>query len=202
MKIAIFGLGYVGVVSAACLARDGHEVLGVDPNPVKAELVNQAKSPIVEPGLEELIRTTVGAGQLRAGADHAAAVRHCELTPGMRRHARAGQRQPRPALCAADRASRSARQLASIDEFQIVVDPLHAAAGLDAVGGHSDAASSSRGKRAGEHFGVCINPEFLREGTAIYDYDHPPKTVIGADRRAQRRARARAVREASRPDDR
>ena len=68
MKIAIFGLGYVGVVSAACLARDGHEVLGIDPNSVKTYLVNQAKSPIVEPGLDALMQSTVAAGRLRGSA--------------------------------------------------------------------------------------------------------------------------------------
>jgi GDP-mannose 6-dehydrogenase len=88
VKIAIFGLGYVGVVSAACLARDGHDVLGVDLNAVKTELVNRGKSPIVERGLEELIEASVSSGRLRAGADHAEAVRHAELmlvcvgTPG------------------------------------------------------------------------------------------------------------------------
>ena len=66
MKIAVFGLGYVGVVSAACLARDGHNVVGVDPNPVKVDFLRQGKSPIVEPGLEELIASAVAGGWLRA----------------------------------------------------------------------------------------------------------------------------------------
>ena len=179
MKIAIFGLGYVGVVSAACLARDGHEVLGVDPNPVKTELINQAKSPIVEPGLEELIRSTVGAGQLRAGADHAAAVRHCELmlvcvgTPG----AANGSLDLRYVRRICEQIGEA---LASIDEFRIVAIRSTLLPGsMQSV--VIPTLQQFSGKRAGEHFGVCINPEFLREGTAIYDYDHPPKTVIGAD---------------------
>ena len=88
MKLSIFGLGYVGVVSAACLARDGHDVCGVDPNSVKTGLVNEGKTPIIEPGLDQLIRDCVAADRLRAGADVAAAVAHGELllicvgTPG------------------------------------------------------------------------------------------------------------------------
>jgi GDP-mannose 6-dehydrogenase len=88
MKIAVFGLGYVGVVSAACLARDGRSVVGVDPNAVKVNFLSQGKSPIVEPGLEELIASAVATGRLVAGSDHAAAVAQCDVlmvcvgTPG------------------------------------------------------------------------------------------------------------------------
>jgi GDP-mannose 6-dehydrogenase len=179
VKIAIFGLGYVGVVSAACLARDGHEVLGVDPNPVKTDLLNQAKSPIVEPGLEGLIQTTVAAGRLKAGADHAAAVRHCDLmlicvgTPG----AANGSLDLRYVRRICEQIGEA---LAGLDEFKIVAirSTLLPGSMQSVVIPTLEQAS---GKRAGEHFGVCINPEFLREGTAIYDYDHPPKTVIGAN---------------------
>jgi GDP-mannose 6-dehydrogenase len=178
VKIAIFGLGYVGVVSAACLARDGHEVLGVDPNPVKTDLLNQAKSPIVEPGLEGLIQSTVAAGRLRAGADHAAAVRHCDLmlicvgTPG----AANGSLDLRyiRRIC-----EQIGEALTGIEEFKIIAirSTLLPGSMQSVVIPTLEQAS---GKRAGAHFGICINPEFLREGTAIYDYDHPPKTVIGA----------------------
>src|SRR5579862_5742285 len=74
MNIAVFGLGYVGVVSAACLARDGHNVLGVDPNTLKIEILQRGRSPIIEPGLDELIAPAVASGRLVAGADYAAAV--------------------------------------------------------------------------------------------------------------------------------
>jgi len=179
VKIAIFGLGYVGVVSAACLARDGHEVLGVDPNPVKTDLLNQAKSPIVEPGLEELIQTTVAAGRLTAGADHAGAVRHCDLmlicvgTPG----AANGSLDLRYVRRICEQIGEA---LARLDEFKIVAirSTLLPGSMQSVVIPTLEQAS---GKRSGEHFGTCINPEFLREGTAIYDYDHPPKTVIGAN---------------------
>jgi GDP-mannose 6-dehydrogenase len=179
VKIAIFGLGYVGVVSAACLARDGHEVLGVDPNRVKTDLVNEAKSPIIEPGLDALMHLSVAAGRLKAGADHARAVRHCDLmlicvgTPG----AANGSLDLRYVrrIC-----EQIGEVLAGIDEFKIVAirSTLLPGSMQSVVIPTLEQAS---GKRAGEHFGVCINPEFLREGTAIYDYDHPPKTVIGVN---------------------
>lgn len=179
MKIAVFGLGYVGVVSAACLARDGHKVLGVDPSPVKTDLLNKAKSPIVEHGLENLIQSTVASGHLRAGADYAAAVRHADLmlicvgTPGAAngsldlRHVRR--------VC-----EQIGEMLAEIDEFKIIAirSTLLPGSMQSVVIPTLERAS---GKRSGEHFGVCINPEFMREGSAIYDYDHPPKTVIGSD---------------------
>jgi len=179
VKIAIFGLGYVGVVSAACLARDGHEVLGIDPNSVKTDLVNQAKSPIVEPGLEALMQSTVAAGRLRASADHASAVRHCDLmlvcvgTPG----AANGSLDLRYVRRICEQIGEA---LAGLKEFKIVAirSTLLPGSMQSVVIPTLEKAS---GKRAGEHFGVCINPEFLREGTAIYDYDHPAKTVIGAN---------------------
>ena len=68
MKISIFGMGYVGCVSAACLAEAGHEVVGVDVNPLKVDMVNRGKSPVIEKDLDGLIRTAVSAGRLRAAA--------------------------------------------------------------------------------------------------------------------------------------
>ena len=74
MRISVFGLGYVGAVSAACLAADGHTVIGVDTNPVKVDLLNQARAPVVEAGLGELIEDGVRAGCLAATTDCDAAV--------------------------------------------------------------------------------------------------------------------------------
>lgn len=179
MKITVFGLGYVGVVSAACLARDGHDVLGVDPNTVKTGLLNEAKSPIVEPGLDGLIKSGVASGRLRAhedpkgGVDHAELMLICVGTPGAAngsldlRYVRRICEQIGDVL-----KTTSAYKIVAIrstllpGSMQSVVIPT---------------LEQTSGKKAGVGFGVCINPEFLREGTAIYDYDHPPKTVIGAD---------------------
>src|SRR5215813_7757599 len=88
MKLSIFGLGYVGSVSAACFARDGHEVIGVDVNSLKVEIINAGRSPIVEPQLDKLIDEAVKAGQLRATTDAANAISSsdvslvCVGTPG------------------------------------------------------------------------------------------------------------------------
>ena len=103
MKISIMGLGYVGAVSAGCLAEEGHEVIGVDPQQAKVDLINEGRTPIIERDIGEMI------------------------------------------------------------ERNVVIPELEAASGL----------------KAGQDFGLCINPEFLREGTAVHDYFHPPKTVIG-----------------------
>ena len=188
MKIAVFGLGYVGVVSAACLARDGHSVLGVDPNSLKVDLLRQAKSPIVEPGLEELIAAAVDAGRLVAGSDAAAAVSQSELlmvcvgTPG----------QPNGSLDLSyvrRVVQQIGEQLASATEYKVVVIRSTLLPGsMQSVVIPTLEEYSQR--RAGKDFGACINPEFLREGSAINDYDHPPKTVIGAsDERAAARVR-------------
>jgi len=183
MKIAVFGLGYVGVVSAACLVRDGHEVLGVDPNAVKVGFLRQGKSPIVEPGLDELIAAATAAGRLTAGSDTVAAVAQCDVlmvcvgTPG----------QPNGSLDLSyvrRVVQQIGEQLAGAAAYKVVIirSTLLPGSMQNVV---IPALEESARRKAGQDFGVCINPEFLREGSAIYDYDHPPKTVIGAsDERA------------------
>jgi len=188
MRIAVFGLGYVGVVSAACLARDGHSVAGVDPNPLKVDLLRQGRSPIVEPGLEELIVAAVSAGRLVAGADPAAAVSPSEVlmvcvgTPG----------QPNGSLDLSyvrRVVQQIGEQLAAAAAYKVVVIRSTLLPGsMESV--VIPALEEASQRRAGTDFGVCLNPEFLREGSAINDYDHPPKTVIGAtDQRAAARVR-------------
>ena len=178
MRISVFGLGYVGVVSAGCLARDGHEVLGVDPTAVKTRLVNEGRSPIVEPGLDTMIAAGVAAGRLRATSDPDAAVRHadfmlvCVGTPG---HANGS--------LDLSYVRRTCEQIGAVlaqcsDYKVVVVRSTMLPGSMESV--VIPTLEQASGKRAGREFGVCINPEFLREGTAIFDYDHPPKTVIGA----------------------
>lgn len=177
MRISVMGLGYVGVVSAACLARAGHDVIGIDPEQVKVDLVNAGQSPIVEKDIGEIIREQVAAGRLRAAVDIAGAARDSDLffvcvgTPSLanggldvsyvRRVCEQIGGELREHAGAPVVAIRSTMLPGTVRE--VVVPALEA---------HS-------GKRAGVDFGVCINPEFLREGSAVYDYDHPPKTVIG-----------------------
>lgn len=179
MKLSIFGLGYVGSVSAACFARDGHEVIGVDVNPLKVEIINSGRSPIVEPQLNELIIEAVKAKRLRATTDAADAVSSsdvslvCVGTPGNPNgsldltHIKNSCKQIGIALSAIDRhhvvVIRSTLLPGSIERHVIPTLEVFS------------------GKRAGKDFGVAINPEFLREGTSVYDFDNPPFTLIGAD---------------------
>jgi GDP-mannose 6-dehydrogenase len=178
VRLAIFGLGYVGVVSAACLARDGHRVSGVDPNSTKTELVNKGRSPIVEPGLADLIRAATESDRLKAGNDVQSAVDASDLllvcvgTPGHENGSLDLGYVRR--VC-----EQIGAALRSSSEYKVVVIRSTMLPGSMATV-VIPALEANSGKRAGHEFGVCINPEFLREGCAIYDYDNPPKTVIGA----------------------
>lgn len=176
MRIGVFGLGYVGTVSAACLARE-HEVIGVDPNSVKVDLINGGKSPIVEKGLDELVAQAVARKRLTATTSAKEAVGRTDIslvcvgTPS----------RPNGSLDL-QYLTRVCREigevLAEADPFHVVVIRSTVLPGTmrDVVIPTLEEAS---GKKAGVDFGVCSNPEFLREGTAVHDYDHPPKTVIG-----------------------
>lgn len=176
MRISVFGLGYVGCVSAACLASMGHEVVGVDVNPEKVELISRGLAPVVEERIGELTREVVQDGRLRATTDAVAAVAASDLslicvgTPsaangslstaflervaeqigraidGTRRHTVVFRSTMLPGTCA-----------------DLLIPILERASGL----------------KAGTHFGVAVNPEFLREGTSVRDFFDPPKTVIG-----------------------
>jgi GDP-mannose 6-dehydrogenase len=177
MRISIFGLGYVGAVCAGCLSTRGHEVIGVDVSQTKIDLINQGKSPIVEPGLAELLQAGVNAGMLRGTTDVGAAVMASELsfiavgTPSKRNGdldlgyielvctqiGKALRNKP-------DRHTVVVRSTVLPGTVKNVVIPLIEAAS---------------GKKAGVDFGVATNPEFLRESTAIQDYDFPAMTVIG-----------------------
>jgi GDP-mannose 6-dehydrogenase len=184
VKVTIFGLGYVGVVSAGCLARDGHQVLGIDPSASKTELLRQGISPIVEPGLETLIAEAVKNRRLQASDRHEEGVRHAELmficvgTPGQSNGSLDLSYVRR--VC-----EQVGSELARADGFKVVTVRSTMLPGtMESV--VIPTLEQFSGKRAGHDFGVCINPEFLREGTAIADFDHPPKTVIGStDERAE-----------------
>jgi GDP-mannose 6-dehydrogenase len=177
MNVSLFGLGYVGVVSAACLAEEGHAVVGVDPLASKVDLINRGVSPIVEKDIGELIARHAASGRLRASADARGAVHWSEIslvcvgTPSQSNgsldlsHVRT--------VC-----QDIGHALADKDEFHVVVIRSTMLPGTmrELVIPTLEAAS---GKRAGLDFGVCVNPEFLREGAAVWDYRNPPITVIG-----------------------
>lgn len=179
MKLSIFGLGYVGSVSAACFARDGHEVIGVDVNPTKVEIINSGRSPIVEPQLEELISAGVAAGRLRATTDAAEAIASsdvslvCVGTPG-------NVNGSLDLTYIKNSCKEIGVALASVDRYHVVVVRSTMLPG--SIERHViPTLEVYSGKRAGKDFGVAINPEFLREGTSVYDFDNPPFTLIGAD---------------------
>jgi GDP-mannose 6-dehydrogenase len=178
-RVSVFGLGYVGAVSVACLADHGHEVVGVDVNPEKVDAIASGRSPIIEAGLDELLAAGVASGRVRATTDTAAAVREtdvsfiCVGTPS----------QPNGSLDLAY-VQRVCEQigeaLADKDGFHVVV------ARSTMLPGSTEevvvpALESRSGRRQGSGFAVCFNPEFLREGTSIADFHDPPFTVIGSD---------------------
>lgn len=179
MKLSIFGLGYVGCVSAACFARDGHEVIGVDINPLKVEIINSGRSPIVEPGIEELMGEAVKRGLLRATTESRQAVLDsdvsliCVGTPG--NHNGSLDLTYVKRICQQIGEALESKQLYHIIAVRSTMLPGTVA------GVVIPTLEVYSGKRAGRDFGVAINPEFLREGTSIYDFDHPPFTLLGAD---------------------
>lgn len=186
MRISVFGLGYVGCVSAACFSEAGHEVIGIDLNPLKVEIINAGRSPIVEPGIEKLIAQNRKNKRLSATDDVAQAIAGSDLslvcvgTPGSASgsldlsHVKHVAQEIGSALALKTSyhvvAFRSTMLPGTMDE---TVRP-----NLEA----------KSGKKAGKDFGMAVNPEFLREGTSIHDFENPPFTLIGTDDERSRKA--------------
>ncbi len=177
MKVSVFGLGYVGCVSAASFAGDGHEVVGVDVNADKVAAINAGRSPIVEPGLDDLLSEGVAQGRLRATADTADAIHDSDVS----------------LLCVGTPSRRNGSldlsYLARVSEqigdalkdkpaYHVVVVRSTVLPGTT----HEmviPALERTSGKKYGDGFGVSVNPEFLREGTALKDFRKPPLTLVG-----------------------
>jgi len=176
MKISVMGLGYVGAVAAGCLAQDGHEVIGVDPQQTKVDLINGGRSPIIEKDIGEIIAEQVKLGRLCATTDVQAAVAATDMS----------------LICVGTPSLGNGH--IDLKYIRRVCEQI--GAGLREHRGHTvvirstmlpgtmrtvviPALEQASGLKAGRDFGLCINPEFLREGTAVFDYYHPPKTVIG-----------------------
>jgi GDP-mannose 6-dehydrogenase len=177
MKVSVFGLGYVGSVSAASFAADGHDVVGVDVHQGKVDAINQGRSPIVEPGLEDLLRDGVAAGRLRATTATDEAVHATDLslvcvgTPSRRNGSLDLTYLVR--VC-----EQIGEALATKPDYHVIVIRSTVLPGTTHA--HVIPALEARsGKKYGEGFGVSVNPEFLREGSALQDFRHPPLTLIG-----------------------
>jgi GDP-mannose 6-dehydrogenase len=177
-RVSIFGLGYVGSVTAACLASKGHSIVGVDMSPLKVEQLDAGHSPIVEPGMKELVEQAHGASLLRATTDPNAAVMNTDIsflcvgTPSLRSgKLDLGHVEP---VC-----REIGKVLKNKPDFHLVV------LRSTVLPGTADnivipALEQTSGKRLGDGFGVCVNPEFMREGTAIADFLQPSMTIIGS----------------------
>ena len=177
MKISVFGLGYVGTVSAGCLANDGHEVVGVDPVQAKVDLINSGQSPIIEAEIGDIIAAMVKSGNLRALTDPAAAVRETDLsfvcvgTPSQP-NGNLDLRYIRRICEQIGEALREKTQRHTVVIRSTILPGTMRGIVIPVLEEFSK-------KKAGEGFGVCNNPEFLREGSAVQDFNAPPKTVIG-----------------------
>ena len=177
MRVSVFGLGYVGSVSAASFAADGHQVVGVDVNPDKVASINAGRCPIIEPGLDDLLAAGVAEGRLRATTDAAEAVADSEVsllcvgTPS--------RRNGSLDLAYLERvASQVGAALRNKSSYHVVVVRSTVLPGTtnERI---IPLLEHESGKAYGEGFGVSINPEFLREGTALKDFRKPPLTLVG-----------------------
>ncbi len=176
--ISVFGLGYVGAVSVACLADNGHNIIGVDVNPTKIEMINRGHSPIIEEGLGELLKKGVDAGRIKATSDHRQAIQESDISficVGTPSNANGSLN-----LAYIKKVCEGiGEDLAQKDSYHVIV-----ARSTMLPGSTEDVViptiEQASGKKAGQDFGVCFNPEFLREGSSIKDFYDPPFTVIGA----------------------
>jgi len=179
MNLAIFGLGYVGTVSAACLARNGHKVVGVDVNPQKVEMIADGRAPIVEPQLQDLIKNGVRSGCLKATTNVEEAIAEtdvaliCVSTPSLPNGDLNSQFLETVA-------GEIGQCLAGLQRRYTVVVRSTALPGTMRQS-FIPVLEERSGKSTGSDIGICYHPEFLREGSAVEDYDNPPKVVIGAD---------------------
>jgi len=179
MKISIFGLGYVGAVSLACLSRDGHEVIGVDIEQAKLDLIKAGKTPVVEEGMVELMARVAASGHVSVTSDARQAVLGSEISlicVGTPSAANGSQDQGAVLRLAAEiGAALKHKAEPHVVVFRSTLVPGTVEDVLRPI------IEAHSGKRDGEDFYLCFQPEFLREGSSIRDYDKPPFTIVGAN---------------------
>lgn len=178
MKISIFGLGYVGAVSCGCLAKDGHKVIGVDISKTKIDLINAGRSPIIESEIGNIIKQAISRGRLKAISDTEEAILNSEIsfvcvgTPS----------KANGSLDLShieDVCIKIGQALNKKQKYHIVVVRSTVLPGTTRNVVIPLLEKYSK-KKSGIEFGVCFNPEFMREGSSVYDYYNPPKVVIGS----------------------
>ena len=179
MKISIFGLGYVGAVSLACLARDGHDVIGVDIDRTKLDLIAAGKTPVVEEGMVELMQQVAAGGHVTVTTDVAQALAGSEISlvcVGTPSAANGSQDQGAVLRLAAQLGQALAhKSTPHVVVFRSTLVPGTVEDVLRPI------VESASGKKDGVDFFLCFQPEFLREGSSIRDYDKPPFTIIGSN---------------------
>ena len=179
MRVSVFGLGYVGAVSCGCFANDGLQVIGVDVSPTKVAMMNAGRSPIVEERIGDLLADAVRGGRLRATTSVEEAVMATEVsivsvgTPS--------SANGRLSLDAVERVSQEIGRVLKDKAARHLVVVRSTVLPGSVRGVVIPALESASGKRLGEGFGVCFNPEFLREGSSVKDHYDPPYTLIGSD---------------------
>jgi GDP-mannose 6-dehydrogenase len=182
MKVAILGLGYVGTVCGACLAEIGHQVIGADLAPEKVAVLNSGRSPIVEPGLDDLVASMVQAGRLRATTSTLEALAEAQIamicvgTPSRTN----GSLNMDAVMGIAEEIGRCLRELRatkSAPEYPVVV--LRSTVVPGTLSRIEELLARNAGLRPGQDFAVASNPEFLREGSALSDFRNPPYTLVG-----------------------
>ncbi len=176
-RISVFGLGYVGSVSGACLAQMGHHVIGVDANPAKVALINQGLPPVIETGLSELLSSVTRSGAFSATESWQEAIAATDVALVC-----VGTPSSANGSLSTELVKRVSEQIGSAlankkDYFVVVIRSTVLPGTVETV--VIPALEARSGKKAGSDFGVCMVPEFLREGSSVKDFFHPPKTVIG-----------------------
>ena len=183
MKISIFGLGYVGAVSLACLSRDGHQVIGVDIDATKLELIAAGKTPVVEEGMVELMQSVAASGRIKVSTDAGQAVLDSDISlvcVGTPSAANGSQDQGAILRLAHEMglalaAKRGRQQPPHVVVFRSTLVPGTVEDVLRPI------IEQASGGQDGVDFHLCFQPEFLREGSSIRDYDKPPFTIVGAN---------------------
>lgn len=181
MKIAVFGLGYVGIISAACLAEQGYKVIGVEVNDIKINEVNNGRSPIVEPYVNEIVSKVVKSGNLEATDDFESAVKNsnialiCVGTPS----SETGEVDLSFIFKTAQQIGDALRKKENFESEYVIL--IRSTSMPGTVDKFAEVVQSISGKKRKKDFDVVSNPEFLREGNAVNDFYNPPFTLLGCE---------------------